>query len=297
MNTTVNTTVNPVEIATAIAELSSQLGAANTAYSDAVDQVHYCLGERPTYRRGSRRKHWATDGPTAIAAITAAIDANAVVFHLRESATRALARIADAKATIARLCPELDRLDAIYREHRWTRFVTVADGHIHSGTVCAGGTIRPTTQITWNPDLSGLTEADAVGKLGPTLCSHCFPSAPVEWTRGEDKPADPAICTSVELTPAQLQAWNPRRVSSTRPMRVRRHPVGDPDRQEAQAQARRPQARQLTATATRAPTRNAPGARVAVGRPAAAGPCGRRCCATANQGVLYNSTPRNKGTA
>ena len=57
--------------------------------------------------------------------------------------------------------------------------------HIHSSTSCH--TLRPTTKIGWLPELSGLTESDAVDEWGEILCSHCFPSAPVAWTIGVNK--------------------------------------------------------------------------------------------------------------
>lgn len=67
----------------------------------------------------------------------------------------------------------------------WSRFFLVQDGHIHSSRACH--TLRWTTRIGWLPDLSGLTEADAVAAHGPLLCTVCFPMAPVEWTVGLQK--------------------------------------------------------------------------------------------------------------
>ena len=64
-------------------------------------------------------------------------------------------------------------------------------GHIHSTMACS--TCRPTTVFAWLPELSGLSEKDAVEAYGPLLCSVCFPSAPVEWTVGtvSEKPKCP----------------------------------------------------------------------------------------------------------
>lgn len=69
----------------------------------------------------------------------------------------------------------------------WQRFflVTNTNGHIHATRACS--TCYPTTQFAWLPDLSGLTEADAVAEHGPRLCTVCFPTAPVEWTIGTKK--------------------------------------------------------------------------------------------------------------
>lgn len=69
----------------------------------------------------------------------------------------------------------------------WSRFflVTNVGGHIHRDMNCS--TCFPTTQYGWLTELSGLTEAAAVAEYGEILCSICFPSAPVEWTNGENK--------------------------------------------------------------------------------------------------------------
>lgn len=71
------------------------------------------------------------------------------------------------------------------RRGGWPRFFKVTssnDGHIHKGHGrydCPS--FRDSTTFGWHPELSGLTEKDAVTKLGPYLCTHCYPSAPTEW--------------------------------------------------------------------------------------------------------------------
>lgn len=62
----------------------------------------------------------------------------------------------------------------------WQRFYLVQ--HIHSSQHCSS--FRPTTRVGWLPNLSGLTEAEAVAEHGAILCTICFPSAPTEWTNG-----------------------------------------------------------------------------------------------------------------
>ncbi|MFH8483013.1 DUF6011 domain-containing protein [Streptomyces sp. NPDC018055] len=81
------------------------------------------------------------------------------------------------------------------RRGGWSRFYLVknVDGHIHKATSpneCH--TLRWDTSMGWLPDLSGLTEKDAVKAHGPILCTVCFPSAPLEWTVG--KPKDDGRC-------------------------------------------------------------------------------------------------------
>ena len=88
---------------------------------------------------------------------------------------------------------EAQPLEEEFDEKRWSRFflVTNTNGHIHRSMACS--TTFPTTRWAWLPDLSGLTEEDAVKAQGPRLCSVCFPSAPVEWTVGVTK-EDPNRC-------------------------------------------------------------------------------------------------------
>jgi hypothetical protein len=94
-----------------------------------------------------------------------------------------LARLEEREAEHAELLAQARGLEARYTG--WSRFflVTSSSGHIHSSTHCS--TCRLTTRYGWLPELSGKDEATAVGELGPTLCSVCFPSAPVEWTAGK----------------------------------------------------------------------------------------------------------------
>jgi len=69
----------------------------------------------------------------------------------------------------------------------WSRFFLVqnTNGHIHSTMSCS--TCFADTDFAWLPELSGLTETDAVEAYGEILCSVCFPSAPVAWTNGVAK--------------------------------------------------------------------------------------------------------------
>ncbi len=91
-----------------------------------------------------------------------------------------LAPIAQERASAAR------ELDAdLYTG--WSRFFLVE--HIHNTARCSS--FRLTTRVGWLPKVSGLTEAEAVAEYGATLCTKCFPEAPVQLTR---QVADPSIC-------------------------------------------------------------------------------------------------------
>lgn len=106
--------------------------------------------------------------------------------------------------------------DEFGRRGGWSRFIlcTNADGHIHNSWGC--GTLQPTTPLVRLPELSGLTERDAVRAHGTVLCSHCFRSAPIAWTLGAAKPAKPGECSSSRKQ-ADPKTYNPRRISRYAP--------------------------------------------------------------------------------
>ena len=65
----------------------------------------------------------------------------------------------------------------------WNRFYAVAGGHIHEDMNCHSCNNGATpTKFVWLPELSGQSAGEAVAQHGATLCSHCFPDAPVEQT-------------------------------------------------------------------------------------------------------------------
>lgn len=109
-------------------------------------------------------------------------------------------RQAEYAERIARGEAKLDELRPIREERRdaalqydkanyggWTRFFHVV--HIHKSMHCSS--FRPTTKIGWLPQLSGRTEAEAVAEQGESLCTICYPSAPVALTQ---KAVDPSTC-------------------------------------------------------------------------------------------------------
>ena len=83
---------------------------------------------------------------------------------------------------------ELDVAQADYQKKNrqyegWSRFFLVPNGHIHSSLNCSTCNKEgKATNFGWLPDLSGLTEEDAVAEHGAILCTVCYPSAPVEYT-------------------------------------------------------------------------------------------------------------------
>jgi hypothetical protein len=114
------------------------------------------------------------------------------VDQVKQTVARHEALLAERESIIEQRRPLNDEFDA----KRWSRFFLVtssAGGHIHSSMSCP--TTRITTGFGWLPELSGLTERDAVEAHGTILCSVCYPTAPVAWTLGHEKPVDPDRCS------------------------------------------------------------------------------------------------------
>jgi len=105
----------------------------------------------------------------------------------------------DAREQLPELAAERDRLrdelapwEHIYAEHRWSRFFLVQNngGHIHSSMSCSTcNKLGQLTDFGWLPELSGMTEADAVAAHGAILCTVCYPSAPVHFTNAHEEAA------------------------------------------------------------------------------------------------------------
>ena len=99
---------------------------------------------------------------------------------------------------------DVDKAYEHYRELEsrytgWPRFFTTKgpNGHIHSSMNCSTCNKMGTrTDFSWQPELSGLGESDAVAKLGPAMCTTCFPSAPTNWTNGKIGQSPEAMAAS-----------------------------------------------------------------------------------------------------
>ena len=177
---------------TALAELYTELYAATDKADRSADSLKHIAGAEYRYVRRQRVTSMTVDAALAIVEPIIAAHADdeygyAMVFPSRgtslSSGRHVLANYRAALALIADLEPKIAELEALYTG--WARFflVTSSAGHIHSSMHCS--TCRPTTRYGWLPELSGKDADTAVSELGPTLCSICFPSAPVEWTTGK----------------------------------------------------------------------------------------------------------------
>lgn len=161
-----------------LAELHGASDVLSRDYDQAEDNVRRTAGQD----RDWQTKRWSGTLADALKATPEGYKA-----EQHRDAVAALNRIL---AKMQHVQVEIRELNEVWEEERWSRFFLVRGGHIHSGFACH--TLRPTTDIGWLPDLSGLTEADAVAAHGCILCTHCFPSAPVEWTRFKHGEKDPS---------------------------------------------------------------------------------------------------------
>lgn len=191
------TTATPRAIDTRAAQLDGEFLKLNALVAKHLDTIHRSA-EKPRQFK-SRKPVWTLTDAEAVTAAQAKVAEGVKPWDL--DPTRALAGLEQAERELAGNRAEAEAIEAEYARRPWTRFVSVAGGHVHSGIWCAGGTIRYNTIRNWAPDLSGLDVAEAVAKLGPLLCTHCFPSAPVEWKAGAK--AEATHCAGSGRDPVQ----------------------------------------------------------------------------------------------
>jgi hypothetical protein len=75
--------------------------------------------------------------------------------------------------------------DTEFNSRPWSRFwlVTNTGGHVHRNTRCT--TCFPTTQYAFLPDYSGSTDEELIEAGGSSICTVCFPDAPVDKLQRE----------------------------------------------------------------------------------------------------------------
>lgn len=101
---------------------------------------------------------------------------------------------------------------AAYLEHEanytgWQRYflVTSSAGLVHRSMNCSScNKGRQDTTFALLPSCSGRSHEALVEALGPSLCSICWPDAPVAWT--DEQRLSPAV-TNVLLTEGEAAFW------------------------------------------------------------------------------------------
>lgn len=168
-------TVDPKIIDREIADLSLEVAKLERRASGTLESLHHAVGDRRRYV--GRTQFW---GMTDDEVLERAAAGTGVAPYEARRVEDALQTLADIKTATGVFRTRIAELNAIFRAQPWSRFFIVTDGHIHASQHCHS--CRPTTEFGWLPDLSGETEAQAVAAHGALLCTHCYPSAPVEWT-------------------------------------------------------------------------------------------------------------------
>ena len=177
MSITTDLHTHAVEVDTKIAETYRALGLAEQAVEMAHLRIRRVAGQRQAY---DRNRTWS--GSLVEAQEIAQVIADRTpVTYVEIQAAEALTAAAEAEVAAAHAF--VTYTEAEYEYDGWSRFFLVIGGHIHSSMACS--TCYPTTEFGWLPNLSGLTETDAVEVYGSVLCSVCFPSAPVDQVGGK----------------------------------------------------------------------------------------------------------------
>lgn len=162
---------------TRLAEIAVATARVHASRAGAVERLHIAL-DSPRIRTGRGRYRWARSGDEVLD-----LARNASGRH-GERVEQILGDIDAADENLRGLRAARRVQDGVYdRAGGWSRFFLVAGGHIHASMACSTcNNGASATEFGWLPELSGLTEADAVASHGALLCTVCFPTAPVEWT-------------------------------------------------------------------------------------------------------------------
>lgn len=165
------TAPNPVEHDRQYVERMLDLAVARQTLAFKATAVHRAAGDDYRQYDGPRTPaRWGTSDAEALRIAADGVAAD----EYREQADVVNAIIAAIAA-----------MERIYDEAPWARFWLVPGGHLHSSMDCSTCNHDGNqTSFTLCADLSGATEEAAVEEYGSTLCTVCYPTAPVDWTDG-----------------------------------------------------------------------------------------------------------------
>lgn len=166
---------DPQAFDTALARLHACRDHHLAVLNAATAKLHELAGDRKSYRN-TRAPVWGMSD------LEAEREAQRKTAHGDALAASVLTQRAGFRALVDADDFEIANMGGVYMRHgnRWTRFfpsVTKSQPHIHRSLTCR--TLHRETVMTWAPQLSGKTDAEAVEELDEALCSVCFPGAPV----------------------------------------------------------------------------------------------------------------------
>lgn len=208
MTTAENTTQRrEVQVDLELAELWSETGKISQQLESNRASIAHSLRIRAEYHGRSRTPVFP---PAAelVEKAQAALAGDSLLPFERDSLAEKLTKRDDLLARRVEVRGQAEPLEAEYDAAPWSRFFLVNNtgGHIHSSLSCS--TCHPTTSFSWLPELSGLTEKDAVDAHGAILCTVCFPSAPVEWTNQHELEAQAKAAEKAKTQCAGSGTWD-----------------------------------------------------------------------------------------
>lgn len=222
-----STTVTPQEHDVIWLELSQALHVAGERLAQAKKTVVYVAGFEPTTgyrgapttwaRRKGERGIWEFE---AFAIALPELEADRDSYAIRYSGTKG--RFVDAyNEALAKRDAALAALqnhEASYSGWRRYFLVVSSNGLIHNSTSCQTcNKGRSATRFALLPSLSDCAPPVAVEALGPSLCSVCFPAAPVEVVDGPKLPSRITallfVKDGVNAFQAELAKYNAKRAA------------------------------------------------------------------------------------
>jgi hypothetical protein len=199
--------LTPVEIDTILLGRLRARAEASRRLHAAADSLLYSFAKRRHYGQVSLFLHPDCEARDFEEASRHQIDADTLVYLYRQGHPRlatagpAVVQWDDALGDLAEAVARVAEVEAEYKSRPWSRYwlVTSSDGHIHRDVGCSTcNKGREPTGFALVPHLSGRPVEDAVADLGPSLCSVCFPGAPVESREQARIPARVALALAEE---------------------------------------------------------------------------------------------------
>lgn len=180
--------LGPVDFDTLQAQVEDAYSAALGRVESAADSLHRANGER------GQAKRWGTEWRNRIDETIAQVEADptrAVRGRIGVTAGDMLKAYRAAVAACDSVAGDLTAMFAEYDSRPWPRYMITqgSDAHIHKDTRCTTcNRGRERTRFGWLIELSGKPIDECIDQFKATMCTVCFPDAPVI------KVVDPNVC-------------------------------------------------------------------------------------------------------
>lgn len=171
----ITTTATPTEIDAVLAEIYASRAVSLAALERAERGILRALG-----RRSSDPRHRTPISDVDLQAFRSHVATDERFAYREGHYLRSYDQLSN---TLQLLATEEKPLRDEHARRPWSRFFLVSGGHIHSSMDCSTCNRNgKATAFSWLPELSGLTEEEAVAAHGAILCTTCYPTAPLAWT-------------------------------------------------------------------------------------------------------------------